>query len=392
MHALAPRLSALLLVMAGLMVALAPAHAARASDITDVRRFVTTWDTTVDPIIDLHLYGTVDVTIEWGDGAVQGVHTTRVRGTDGPISHEFTDGAATHQVTVTGTFTALGSPAPPLWQDLPIGLLTVDEFMLTGTTDMASAFDGASRLTYVAQMPFGVTDVSRAFAGTRVFNQQLGSWSRELATATDMSEMFMGSRFDQPIDTWDVSHVTDMSGMFRNSLFNQPIGGWDVSHVTDMTGMFEQAQTFDVDLSHWCVPTIPTRPTAFDDGAARWSKPRPPWGTCGADALAPTGTYTFVGGARGAIKLEGNASDQRGVRNVAVAIRSSATGQWLQPDGTWGAFRRLYTVVAAKGAATTGWKTRRVVPPGTYGVTLVVIDTSGNVNVKPRPWRRVTVT
>ena len=440
MNALAARLAGLLLAAVCLVVVAPPVDAAP-SEAVDGGRFVTTWDTTVDAVVDLHLYGTVDVAIDWGDGAHQTVDAVRVRGTDGPVSHEYADGSTTQQIVVTGAFTAFGSPAPPLWQDLPVGLISVDEFMSTGTTDLASAFDGAGLLTYVAQIPFGVTDMSRMFALTRRFNQQLGSWYAEVSAATDMSEMFTGSRFNQPIDTWDVSQVTDMSGMFRESWFNQPIGDWDVSHVTDMsgmfsfseinqpigdwdvshvtdmsrmfatasyfsypigdwdvsnvtdmTGMFEQAQTFDDDLSHWCVPSITTRPAEFDDRAARWSQPRPPWGTCGGDVLAPTGTYTFVGGKRGAIKLEGNAGDLRGVRNVAVVIRSFATGQWLQPDGTWGSYKKLYTVVAAKGATTTGWTTRRVVPVGTYGVTLIVIDTARNLNAKPRPWRRVTVT
>jgi hypothetical protein len=438
----AARFLALLLAASSLFVVASPVGAAPAVAV-DGGRFVTTWNTTVDRIVDLHLYGTVDVAIDWGDGASQEVHATRVRGTDGPISHEYLDGSSTHQVIVTGSFTAFGNPAPPLWQDLPVGLLSVDEWLGTGTTDLASAFDGASQLTYVAQIPLGVTDMSRMFAFTPRFNQQLDSWYREVSAATDMSGMFEGSRFNQPIASWDVSHVTDMSEMFHESWFNQPIGGWDVSHVTDMSQMFyrsefnqglglwnvsrvtdmsqmfatasyfdqpigawkvsnvtdmsrmfEQTSSFNRDLSHWCVPTITARPVAFDDRADRWTLPRPQWGTCTSypDHVLPSGTFGTTSGIHEVLRLSGTATDNIGVRNVAVAIRNPATGKWLHRDGTWGTLQKIFTLVAEPGASSTTWTMRRVISAGTYGIALIVADTSGNKNPAPRPWRKVTVT
>lgn len=441
MITLASRALVLLLTTIALSVTTAPRPAAADDPNEQDGSFVTTWSTASPARVALQLYGAVDVTIDWGDGTTQTVHATRVRGVDGPIAHAYTDGEPAHQVVVLGTFTKLGDPGAAL-QDKPTGLLTVDDFVATLTTDMASAYDGAAKLTYAASMPFGVTDMSRMFAGTRSFNQQLGSWYREVSSATDMSGLFAGSHFNQPIDTWDVSDVTDMSGMFRDSWFNQPIGTWDVSHVTDMsrmfyrsefdqgiglwnvsrvtdmsqmfantptfdqpigswnvsrvtgmTRMFEQAWAFNRDLSRWCVSSITSRPVGFDDGAASWSLPRPPWGGCaGPDRVAPSGAFTKAIGEGGVLSLEGTATDDVGVRSVAVAIRNPATGLWLHRDGTWGALQKLYTSVAEPGAPSTTWSRRRVISSGTYGVALIVADTSGNKNPAPRPWRTVTVT
>jgi hypothetical protein len=58
------------------------------------------------------------------------------------------------------------------------------------------------------------------------------------------------------------------------------IGDWNVSNVTDMSGMFRNAESFNQDLSGWCVSEIPSQPSGFDYTADNWILPRPIWGTC----------------------------------------------------------------------------------------------------------------
>jgi hypothetical protein len=47
-----------------------------------------------------------------------------------------------------------------------------------------------------------------------------------------------------------------------------------------MAAMFSNATSFNQDLSHWCVPTIPSLPFNFDQLATSWVLSRPIWGTC----------------------------------------------------------------------------------------------------------------
>lgn len=432
MSRIAARVFVLVLMTAGLSATAAPTAEA---SLPDGGRFVTTWHTESDPTVHLRLGGQVDVAIDWGDGTTQRVSGYR----DRPVDHTYDGGPPTHQVTVVGTFDSFGDG---IWH--PYGLISVDEWGETGTTNLRGAFFGARHLTHIEELPTGVTNMSAMFVSSAfnepigdwdvsqvtnmsgmfansLFNQPIGAW--DVSNVTDMSSMFEETPFNQPIGRWDVSNVTDMNWMFDASLFDRPIGGWDVSNVTEMFsmfsggvfnqpiggwdvsgiteahgmwGMFWEAQSFNQDLSAWCVPTIPDVPGAFDLDARVWDRLRPVWGTCGGvstgpDTIPPKGEFTTSSGPSGVLRLAGAAWDNRGVRNVAVAVRNPSTGKWLRRDGSWGAFQKLHTMVAATGSTWTGWKIRKAVRAGTYGVTLFIVDTSANRNLKPRPWQRVKV-
>jgi hypothetical protein len=68
-----------------------------------------------------------------------------------------------------------------------------------------------------------------------------------------MNLMFCGAvSFNQPLASWDVSHVTDMEAMFMDAAaFNQPLDTWDVRHVRHMLDMFKGATSFNQLLSSW---------------------------------------------------------------------------------------------------------------------------------------------
>ena len=109
-----------------------------------------------------------------------------------------------------------------------------------------------------------VTNMSDMFSGSS-FNQPIGNW--DVSNVTDMSAMFAyATAFNQPIDNWDVSNVTNMSYMFSQATaFNQPIGNWDVSNVTDMNYMFYRAEAFNQPIGNWDVSNVTTMYSMFSN-------------------------------------------------------------------------------------------------------------------------------
>jgi len=47
-----------------------------------------------------------------------------------------------------------------------------------------------------------------------------------------------------------------------------------------MAFMFAVAESFNQDLSGWCVTNIANEPDSFATGANAWVLARPVWGTC----------------------------------------------------------------------------------------------------------------
>jgi len=87
----------------------------------------------------------------------------------------------------------------------------------------------------------------------------------------------------------------------------------------------------------------------------------------------------------------GYAKDDFGVLKVRIAVRDQGTDTWLQPDGSWGAYRPLRAYSTDPGARRTVWKFKRHFAPGSYGVSLIVVDAVLQRNPPPRPWLVVTV-
>jgi len=111
-----------------------------------------------------------------------------------------------------------------------------------------------------------VTNMSGMFSGDLLepsspFNQPIGDW--DVGNVTDMSNMFSGTPFNQPIGNWDISNVINMRFMFSNSQFNQPIGDWDVSNVTNMSGMFF-GTPFNQPIGNWDVSSVTIMSQMFD--------------------------------------------------------------------------------------------------------------------------------
>jgi surface protein len=263
--------------------------------------FVTTWDTNLSEgtTVTLALAGSVDATIDWGDGTVEAVTTP------GPHVHDYgSDGVYT--VFVTGTVTAYNSAVNGgVSYSEQVKLVSVDHWGQVGFTSMHSAFNRCPNLTSVPNTTDGleaVTDMRGMFSETSSFNADISGW--DTSAVTDMSRMFWeASSFNRDISGWDTSNVTDMSYMFYHATsFNQNIGGWDVSGVTNMDAMFSGAESFNQDLTGWCVVNITSQPPSFDYHTYEWNYLwRPKWGVCGHsfmttwDTSLGTGTTVTLG-------------------------------------------------------------------------------------------------
>ena len=247
--------------------------------------FVTTWDTSLDndepgggtTTVTLALAGSVNATIDWGDGTVDTVTTS------GPVHTYASDGIYT--VAVSGTVTAYNSDSNGGAASERAKLVSVDHWGQLGFTSMFAAFFECSNLVSVPITSNGlenVTSMSWMFLNASSFNGNISGW--DTSGVTNMNAVFgSASSFNQDISSWDTSSVTDMGWMFGNaSSFNQDISGWVTSSVTDMSYMFYNASAFNQDLSGWCAYLIPSEPTDFDTGATDWTLPnsRPIWGTC----------------------------------------------------------------------------------------------------------------
>ena len=95
-------------------------------------------------------------------------------------------------------------------------------------------------------------DMSGMFKGS-VFNEPINHW--DVSTVTNMSSMFLYSQFNQPLNKWDVSKVKNMSSMFADSSFNQPLNDWVVSSVEDMENIFANCN-YEEPLDKWDVSNV----------------------------------------------------------------------------------------------------------------------------------------
>ena len=50
--------------------------------------------------------------------------------------------------------------------------------------------------------------------------------------------------------------------------------------LLDMAGMFQFAESFNQDLTKWCVSNFDTKPTFFSDESGLSLANHPVWGTC----------------------------------------------------------------------------------------------------------------
>lgn len=219
--------------------------------------FITKWEVPAQSLeITIPTFGSgYDYTIDFGDGTI-------LNNVGGDVTHSYIS-PGIYFVSISGNFPRIhfGSASSTYkiigveqwgdiqWESMEEAFLYCDNLSIN-TTDIPD-------LTQV-------TSLRSMFSGVYLYGNNLNDW--DVSNVTDMSSMFTGSNFHEPLDNWDVSHVTDMSDMFANTSFNFPIGNWDVSNVTDMSGMFFNANWFDQPLDNWDVSNVTNMSHMFGGG------------------------------------------------------------------------------------------------------------------------------
>ncbi len=218
--------------------------------------------------------GTINFTIDWGDGTTDTIttwnqaETTHTYPTPGTYYPTITSG------TIEGWRFGGGGDAVKLMEIYNWSIFNINvEAAFRGcinlvsiansdptisSTNLDSMFSRATNFnndigTWDVS---NVTDFNLMFFSASSFNQDISTWN--VSSSVTMSAMFNGAiSFNQPIGSWDVSNVTNMSGMFSSSIsFNQPLSSWDVSNVVNMSGMFNGADAFDQNIGGWDVSNV----------------------------------------------------------------------------------------------------------------------------------------
>ena len=222
----------------------------------DTTSFVSTCRTTgSDETVTLPFIssGTIDFTINWGDGGSDAVTAYNDNLGQGAIDHVY-ETADDYTITLSGTirgfkFANGGDKAK---------IRTITQwgtFQITTT----SVFQGCSNLVVSAEdaPTIDTTSMINTFQScTSLTSLGDGETLWDVSSVENMNTMFQGTIFNGNITGWDVSSVTNMNYMFGfNAQFNQDIGSWDVSSVTVMSLMFYQATSFNGNIGNWGTKT-----------------------------------------------------------------------------------------------------------------------------------------
>lgn len=105
-----------------------------------------------------------------------------------------------------------------------------------------------------------VEDMGFMFAASE-FNGDISKWNT--SKVTGMIFMFNASKFNKDLGKWNVSQVKDMSDMFGGSIFNGDLSGWDVGNVVNMSEMFYDSK-FNQNIDSWCPYKIKNIQNMFD--------------------------------------------------------------------------------------------------------------------------------
>lgn len=134
----------------------------------------------------------------------------------------------------------------------------IEQWDVSNVTDMRFMFSSATSFNQPLN-GWGAkvqnVEIFTAMFNNTIFNQPLDGWV--ITGATDIASMFEGaSAFNQDISTWDINGVTTLWNFVKDATaFDQNLADWDISTVTLMNRMFENSgmsqANYDATLNGW---------------------------------------------------------------------------------------------------------------------------------------------
>ncbi len=187
--------------------------------------------------VTLPLYGTVNCTVDWGDGSSNEYTTT------GDKTHTYSSGGI-YTIRISGTLTQFGNSYNGYANSLKITGCT--SFGNIGLTSLDGAFMGSSVTVMPSILPSTVTILDHCFRSAALFNSDISGWGANGVISFWL--MFYQSPFNQPLPNFVTNSAISLSAMFRETTaFNQSVASWDTSSVTAMPALFKSASAFQGD-------------------------------------------------------------------------------------------------------------------------------------------------
>lgn len=151
------------------------------------------------------LNGTVDVTVNWGDG-VEESFTSAIL-----AQHEYAE-RGEYEVTITGTLTHFGgNPGVSafLMKRYLSSLYKVLDFGDIGLESLKEAFAYTTNISQLPNnIPSTVISLENAFSGNDTFNLDISTW--DVSNVINMNNIFIGAMgFGRDLSNWDISGITD---------------------------------------------------------------------------------------------------------------------------------------------------------------------------------------
>ena len=243
----------------------------------------------------LPLEGTVNVTVEWGDGTSNDYTTpgfkTHTYATNGVKTVKVKNRELNNQPALT-SFGSILNPSPgnawtgPGFRYTDVTLTSIDHILpananyFTGITQWgylgleripfvflrinAAALGGQYVTTFPTNLPDSLTDLSYAFVPN---DSKVLSWDTSRIT---VAKGAFGTPFNQPINSWNVGAMTDMSFMFHNAgNFNQSLNSWNTANVTTMERMFNGANAFNSNITSWNTANVTNMSFMFNQDGSK---------------------------------------------------------------------------------------------------------------------------
>jgi len=295
--------------------------AARAGFNFDPTKLVLVFDTSLEPAnntVSVPLNGTVNCSIDWGDGTSES-HTTT-----GFKTKTYAN-PGVYVVQISGTLTTLSYGNTASTTNNRAKLVRCLSFGNVGLTSLFNGFPNCINLIQCpTTLPSLVTSLFGVFRGCTSFNDsRVGSWN--VSNVVGFQNVFDGATvFNQPLASWTPTSATTMAAMFQNaSAFNQPIGSWNISNVNDMGSMFQGAVNFNQPLNAWNVSGVRTMGNMFAGANHAFNQPLNLWNVANV-----TNMNSMFSGSSNAFAQDISSWDIRKVVGMA--------NMFLNSGSTWG--------------------------------------------------------